>query len=246
MANTKSRSLVRASSQYLGITDAAQTGLDLTTDFTIEWWQKLTTLPSAAGSAYSMVSKLDSGSNLRQYQVFISTDDKVYFDFYPTAAFTVYTRVRCDTAVTSGAWQHIAVAVDISAANGTFYYDTVSKSSTVISGDATTIVNSTADFTIGARKNSGTPIQFVNGLMDEVRVWSDIRTSGEISANWKKELSGAEGNLVGYWQFDDDDLDVTSNNNDLTPVNSPTFSTDIPFIGASNAGSRKMLMGVGV
>ena len=42
-----------------------------------------------------------------------------------------------------------------------------------------------------------------NGMIDEVRLWSDERTASEINANRNKTLTGNEANLVGYWDFND-------------------------------------------
>jgi len=47
-----------------------------------------------------------------------------------------------------------------------------------------------------------------------------------------------EAGLVAYYKFNDSALDETSNNNDLTLVNSPTYSTDVPFSGVVAALHR--------
>jgi hypothetical protein len=60
-------------------------------------------------------------------------------------------------------------------------------------------------------------------------MWDDIRTADEIRGNMNRELVGNETNLVGYWKFNNNYLDETSNNNDLTASGSPVFSTDYAF-----------------
>jgi len=45
-------------------------------------------------------------------------------------------------------------------------------------------------------------------------------------------LIGTETGLKGYWKLNDSLLDETTNNNDLTNVNSAVFSTDVPFGGS--------------
>ena len=60
-------------------------------------------------------------------------------------------------------------------------------------------------------------------------MWSDIRTASEIADNAGVELTGSEGNLVGYWKLNNDYTDETSNGNDLTASGSPVFSTNIPW-----------------
>jgi len=75
------------------------------------------------------------------------------------------------------------------------------------------------------------PTKFFDGLIDEVRVWNDIRSDAEVDDNKLTELVGNEAGLAGYWKLNNDYLDETSNNNDLTAVAAPVFSTDVPFVG---------------
>jgi hypothetical protein len=39
--------------------------------------------------------------------------------------------------------------------------------------------------------------------MDELRVWSVVRTEEEINANRNKQLNGDEDDLIIYYQFDE-------------------------------------------
>ena len=89
----------------------------------------------------------------------------------------------------------------------------------------TSIADKTADFEIGAQDDGSNSF---DGKIDDVRVWSDIRTDAEISNNYQQELIGNEAGLVGYWKLNNGLTDETSNNNDLTNNNSVTFSTDVP------------------
>ena len=40
-----------------------------------------------------------------------------------------------------------------------------------------------------------------DGLIDEVRIWNDKRTSTEISNNYQTQLNGNEAGLVAYWML---------------------------------------------
>lgn len=40
--------------------------------------------------------------------------------------------------------------------------------------------------------------------MDEVRLWSVVRTQAEIIGSMRSKLAGTEPNLVAYWRFDDE------------------------------------------
>jgi len=229
MANTNSISLVASSSQYLSITDANQTGLDLNSDFTIEAWVKLSSQP-ATDANFKIVSKYNA-----------STNDRSYWFAYRDVAGVKKINVRWGTNGTNGedhwytytlnnnTWYHLAVVVDLSLHSAEFFING-SSVGTDSSGTFISIYNGAADFIIGAHAPGAS---FFDGLIDEARVWSDIRTATEISDNYQKELTGSEANLVGYWKLNNDLLDETANNNDLTNNNSATFSTDVPFTGTA-------------
>jgi hypothetical protein len=44
---------------------------------------------------------------------------------------------------------------------------------------------------------------YMQGQIDEVRVWSDARTQTEIQDNMDSTLNGTEAGLVSYWQFNE-------------------------------------------
>jgi len=231
MANTHSIDLELSSSQYLSITDGDQTGLDLTTDFTIEAWIKLEQLPSTAGNSFYIISKATTGSTL-SYWIYIDfTNNKLTINFSDNGAFDDhYTRMVSDNAIVDGddvgEWVHIAVTVDISVPSAVMYKNTNVVADTVTASFATSIYDSNSTVMIGAVLDVE---KYFDGLIDEVRVWSDVRTAQEISDNYDKELVGNEAGLVAYWKLNNSLLDETANNNDLTNNGNATFSTDTPF-----------------
>ena len=62
--------------------------------------------------------------------------------------------------------------------------------------------------------------QAFDGIMDEVRIWNDVRSQAEIQDYMYSEL-GAEAGLVGYWNFNEGsgttvtDLSGNSNNGSI-------------------------------
>ena len=46
-----------------------------------------------------------------------------------------------------------------------------------------------------------------DGLIDDLRIWNDIRTADEIADNMAALLDGGEQNLVAYYRFDDVNFD---------------------------------------
>lgn len=221
--NTHSIDLEATSSQYLSITDASQTGLDLTTDFTIEAWVN----PESQPGTYTIASKYqESGSN-RNY-IFQYFDDaatkKLRLLVNSNGQAGNNTFLDITQTLSNATWAHVAVTYDLSAGQAEFFVN--GSSIGTVSGGPTTLANGTAEFQIGAEQTNG---QHWDGLIDEVRIWNDIRTGTEISNNRNKQLTGSETNLQGYWELNNDLLDKTSNNNDLTNNNAATFSTDVPF-----------------
>lgn len=238
--NTHSLDLELSSSQYASIADATQTGLDITGDLTIEAWIKLEQLPSSAGTDFVIVGK-DNVGGARGYALLIqSSNDKLRF-FCRNGADTANTVVDMDTAFVSGdvgTWIHVAVTVDISVPTVEFYKDGVSAASTVSTSGATDINNNAIAFYLGARESSGSPTDFFDGQLDDVRVWNDIRTSSEITDNYQKELVGTEANLQAYYKLNNAVTDSTSNSNDLTASGSPTYSANVGFSGSAVGDDR--------
>lgn len=222
---TKSLDLEASSSQDVSISDASQTGLDLSTDFTLEAWIKIESLASTAGNNQYIISKWETTGS-QAYVLFIRfADDKLRCIYRQDASNT--TNYDMDLAFGAGDvgnWVHIAVAVDISAATMTFYKNGVLQSSTANATAATTIANSTYDFAIGGNVGANN----FDGKISLARVWSDIRTGSEIDDNKCNVFGTSTANLVGEWTFNDVYTDGSGNGNTLTPGNSPVFATDVP------------------
>ena len=228
--NSHSLDLERTSSQYASIADASQTGLDLTGDFTIEAWVKLETTPIGAEQIIAAKYDLSSQRSYRfelhdgsgQLRLIVSDDGSI------NAGHTIESTSTSTLTDTTG-WHHVAVSFNIGTEAVKFYLDTVEESGSNTGTIGATLHNSSAPFSIGCQFNTGSALTFFDGLIDEVRVWNDIRTSSEISNNYLTELIGNEANLVAYYKLNNDYLDETSNNNDLTASGSPIFSTDVPI-----------------
>ena len=211
--------LEQASSQYLSILNANQTGLDITGDITIEFFVNLESLTESG----KVVCRRTSAP-LNGYSVNITSSGQLEFEYYDNANETVAVVAGLFTSDDFGKWVHIAISVDVSAKTFVFYRNGIVQSHTLSSSEATAIGSNTSTLTIGT-DNIGLNT-FLDGKLDEIRIWNDIRTEAEIVANMVGGVSGAASNLVAYWKLDNDLLDETSNSNDLTNNNSATFSTD--------------------
>lgn len=228
MANTSSVTFELSNSEHAYVADNA--ALSLSTDFTLESWFKPQTLASTSGLDNYLMAKYRTGDANRSYALIWNTaDDTLNLNVSDdgTAAVTF----KSTSTLSAGSWQHVAAVFDIGAETCNFYFDLNVEAGAKTGTIGATIYDGAADFTLAARDN-GTQSGsfFYDGQMDEARVWSDKRTLGELTANWKQQLTGTADNLVASYQFTDDLTDSGGTNN-LTGVNTPTFSSDVPFVG---------------
>lgn len=235
MANTHSLDLEASSSQYAYIEDASQTGLDLSGDFTIEFWVKFESFPTA-GTYSSLVGKLGQASGFSYGLQHFNNSGTIQISAFACASDVAIDQVTATYSFSTGIWYHVAVTCDISNATATefeFYKDGVSLGNGSINTSATvnSLQNTSTEFAIGRRAGYTT----LDGLIDEVRVWSVIRTDEQINAYKRRDVTGQSG-LVAYWKLNNSALDETSNNNDLT-VSGGTYSTTVPFTSYSPSGS---------
>ena len=230
MANTHSLDLESGSSQYSSITDGDQTGLDLSGDNTQELWIKFESVPTS-GNIVNIIDKwLSSAGNRSYFLSLVNDSGTLKLNAQLSDDSSNADLVRWNWTPSTGVWYHIAVTTDISEAVATqfeFFLDTVSQGNgSVISDDgATSIFNGGAPFSIGRSANAS---NYLDALVNSLRVWSDIRSDAEIAANWKTTTPAGD-NLQGSWYYNDDHLDDSGNGNTLVPSGSPVFSTDVPY-----------------
>ena len=215
--NTHSIDLERDSNQYLSIADASQTGLDITGDFTFELWANFESNINGV-----FINKRGSAGNYSYNFYYTATNNIVLF---LSNNGTSFVSKLWSFTPTLSTWYHIAVTFDSSAGSAQLFINGVTKGT--VTGLPNSIYNSNVAFVIGSNPTVGN-YQF-DGLIDDVRIWNDVRTSTEIANNMNKELTGTEANLQGYWKLNNSPNDLTSNGNDLTETNSPIYSTDTPF-----------------
>lgn len=169
-----------STSEYLRITDANQTGLDLgasSADWAVSFWLN----PESEGPDPVIFSKYKDGvANQRSWQhvnqvsvgqwIFQNSDDGTDSGI-KTAAIA--------EDIGTGTWVHYVINMDTSAGEIIMYKNASLVSTTT--GMNTTQFNGTADFILGAR-DTPTPSLFYDGRMDEFAVWSRRLGGDEIDA----------------------------------------------------------------
>ncbi len=243
MANTKSMDFEEDSSQYLSITDANQTGLALTGDQSYMFWVK----PESIVNLATLLSKFDAGQSDRAYSVNFNSSGNLIMTYSvdglsSTASMRQFTS---SVALSTGVWTHVAITFDLSADDCKFYFngaENTGASKTYGDSGALASVNDNNDpFRIGADSSNGAVRRFFDGKFDEIGIYDAVLSEATVQADYNSgdgtTRSSSESNIVAGWRFEDDLLDVTSNNNDLTNNNSATFSTDVPFGGSTPPAS---------
>lgn len=227
MANTYSLDLEAGTSDYAYITDTVS--LSITGDMTIEFWYKPESAP-ATDTNQSLISKYTGVGNQRSYRAFYQDSAGTKrLVFQVSSDGTAITDGLFNYTLTPGTWYHLAFVYTASTGTVEMYVNTSSIGTDATL--ATSVYNGTANFQIGQD-----PDGQADGLIDDVRVWNDIRSGAEITANYQTELTGTEANLQGYWKCNEGSgtnlNDETANANDLTIGGSGTFSSNVPFVEA--------------
>ncbi len=190
-------------------------------------------LPAAAGgandSAFSVELWFRSTSNTgNMFEVYNSGGSADRFlslnggsvCFYVYAAGAVQI---CTTATTYGdaAWHHAAGT--LGAGGMHLYVDgalAASNASTTSSSFSTD-----TDFRLGTGHTGFvSALVYLQGALDEVRVWSIERSANDIATNYRQEIDPTTAGLQGYWRLDGSGTastaaDSTSSGNDGTLMN---------------------------
>ncbi len=176
---------------------------------TVEAWVNLNR--GASGQA-NIVTQGAPGAG---YALLVGSDGNLQFQAGGGA-------VEAPTALQAGQWTHVAGTYD-----GTTLRLYVNGQDVADQAYATPIAYDGNGFAIGADVSSRNVWQ---GAIDEVRVWDDARSAGDIAANENLEL-GPQADLVGLWHFNETAgltlADSSGNGNDATLGPIPGTATQL-------------------
>lgn len=158
-------------SEYLSIADGDQTGLDITSSFTICAWINPESLHATANA---LIGKYTEAGNLRCY-IFWIYASKLRFFVSSDGINNVV--VAGDTALGTGSYQHVACRFDDDANEIEVFLNGVSDATPV--AHAAGIADKASPFHIGYHVISGNPYYF-DGLIDEVIIWNIALSDAEI------------------------------------------------------------------
>ncbi|MBF0185980.1 MAG: DUF4347 domain-containing protein [Magnetococcales bacterium] len=179
-----------------GVNDFIRTSLpplfnsSMTSAFTVEFAARVDDL-----AGYSTFTRLFDArfNNSNDFQINVPTNGYIQAVVIDDGTHRVKSS---NSALTAGTWHHFAVSWD---GNTTiqFYIDGVAQTGGSL---GTSAVGNTQEMRLGARTdNQG----YMNGAVDELRLWNRVLTQAEINSNRSTALTGTEANLIDYWSFDE-------------------------------------------
>jgi hypothetical protein len=135
------------------------------------------------------------------------------------------------STLTTGSWNRLSVSWVASTSTATFYLNGLSLGT--YTGTFTAISDNASLLYVGADKGASSVGNFFDGKLNDMRIWSNAQSATQILANNLTQINTASSGLQAYYKFNSAATDSTANANDLTLVNSPTYSTDVPFSGVT-------------
>lgn len=228
MAQTHSLDLENGSTQYAYVADHSD--FDITGDLTFEAWVNLEALPSS-GSHYYAGGKWDFDVAGRSYAFRIRNNGGTMEAGMLTSTNGVaFTTASVSFPFVAGVWYHV-----VWTKSGTTFTLYVNGKSIGTGTVDATMYSGSASFCAGAILGSlGSVVGAFDGLIKDVRIFNDVRTASEIVSDARTQTV-SDANLKGEWNFNNAYTDGSGLGHTLTAVNSPVFSTTIPWTAPTGA-----------
>ena len=180
-----------------------------TSDFTVEFWEKLDSATTSDSDIPFICNKdWANGANKGFVISKMSTATPSVWVNFTSASGSRFDlkNVPCPTLMT--AWTHIAVSFN---RNGTSPKVIVYINGVASDSGSLTTANAPTSSIVGSQHTrlaqDGTGAYSwgfkYKGYMDEVRIWKTVRTADQIRTNMCRKLTGTETNLISYYSFND-------------------------------------------
>jgi len=216
-----------------------------TDEITFEAWIKPTSLPTGTyiyEGRSTIVWNGDQSSGKDPYIFYINEFGKLeaHVDFESSSGLFIYG----STVLTLDTWHHVALTISPTKIQ---LFLNGYKDGEIIH-DRGPAVKGHSYLAIGRHMWYKNPF---GGLMDEIRIWSVAKTEEEIQKNmWAGKVTGAEENLVGYWDFEPgSDLnmlyDLTTNHNNGT-IYGATWSEENAPVTMADILKNSGILGKGI
>ncbi|PDH48971.1 MAG: hypothetical protein CND86_01245 [Bacteroidetes bacterium MED-G21] len=193
---------------------------DNLTEFTIEasvYWHDLTPLSTIISKRTNHLDKIQLGLGASGYGAEIGTVDDLLFQIGDGILGRAYTT---GGIISINTWFHIAVVFDGTQATNEeklkLYVNGNQHMLTFMGTvpDAPNFQN-TAPITLGNETTFSTVTNF-NGILDEVRIWTTVRSQAQIQANMNNFIFSETELLLAYYTFEDGS--ICGNNLAITTI----------------------------
>jgi hypothetical protein len=121
-------------------------------------------------------------------------------------------------SLTTAQWNRLSISWASASSLATFYLNGDSLGATT--GTKTAIHDNASLLYIGANKGASAIQNYLNGYIDDVRVWGAVRSAADIYTYNNIQLTGNEGSLKAYYKLNNAATDSGPSANNLTLRNS--------------------------
>ena len=203
-------------------------------DFTVECWVMLGT--SAGSGTANVISKHknEGGSSRSGYSLEYSYgNNRLQAVLGSTSGWTTLAGGTWNAFE----WHHVALVYDAGTTMLTLYDNGVMQDSKPRSAP----LYNTNDLYLGGSQHYG---NYLDGRMDEARIWNVARSESEIRDDMHRQLSGGENGLVAYYTFNQSVTatlaDFSTNHMDGALANGPTWTNSTVPCAVASAGRTNL------
>ena len=165
-----------ASSNFFSIADASQSGLDFSTALSVSMWFKF----ESFGASYDpLMNKTDNNQESWIF-TYRNGTNTLRFDPDQSGNGTTTEALSVSWTPSTATWYHIVMAWDGSDKTARFYVNGSQQGTDQVGTVVSSLYNGTAPFQIGQNPRD-TSVE-IDGVMDEVGVWSRRITSAEVTS----------------------------------------------------------------
>ncbi|MBN1406485.1 MAG: T9SS type A sorting domain-containing protein [Calditrichaceae bacterium] len=203
----------------------SHSSLQIAGDLTLEFWLNPETIQDQVLIFQGAAGETEAANTL--YSIRMSPAGTITLTFeYGAGVDEIATST---STISAASWTHVAVVRDAANTQVLFYLNGISET-VGYTNNATG--GSSSIGALGAAYVGAAVLPY-DGILDEVRIWNDVRSQAEIRDNMNRVLTGTESNLIAYWPMDDGSGQVvtdyqSSGNNDGTLGATSGSGTDDP------------------
>jgi hypothetical protein len=198
---------------YIEIPTPSGSNLRLQSDYTIEFWMFV---PTSAGSTIHAINTNFSNQGSTFIRLLPNTG-ATKVEFWVNGNSSYNTIPSTVNSFTTGVWNHFAVSYNETTGEAAIYINGLLNYSYSFTAPVG-VNNQTSKICILANADNSTVTQ--SAIIDEVRIWSGVRSAQEIGSNYNSCMTGQEPNLLAYYDFESESgaviTDKTSNGNNGT------------------------------